>query len=75
MSFYAPYESKKNATSFRKGGHAMTNNDKHAAALDEAIVASVEEQELEHLVDVLGSEEAQAAVREHHLAELVSVIN
>lgn len=75
MTYNAPYEHPKNAASARKGGHAMTNNDKHAAALDEAIVASVEEAELEHLVDVLGSEEAQAAVREHHLSELVSVIN
>lgn len=53
----------------------MTDNTKHAADLTEAIVASVEESELEHLVDVLGSEEAQAAVRDHQLSELVSVLN
>lgn len=41
----------------------------------EAIAASEEEAELEHLVDVLGMEEAQDAVRDHQLPELVAVLN
>lgn len=46
-------------------------NEQHSASVGDAIKANEEEQELDALVDVLGTDLAQKMVRRHMLAGLV----
>lgn len=50
-------------------------NARHARPLAEAISAGREEDQLETIVSVVGGEEAQRAVTQHRLCDLIEEIN